>query len=976
MSNKKKKRNNPNKNTRAAENQNTAAVQETEEIKAPAEQQAEEDNIPVQSLSEMLAFAEEAEEKMRKDVQALKEEREEIVSKKTADIKEDEKKTENTSNEQADTSDKPKPIQHRMPDGMPISEAEAKRIASFEDALDRDLEAARRKKLKEEAYYKHQREMEAQKEAERIARAEKAKERQVNAAAAAKKLQEAKAALEATEKKAQEAKQAAVPKTNAVARYFNNTLLSMAAGRAVAVIVIIAIIAYGGAFIYVNSENEKFYSELETKLTGQTRLVTDASIAYDIPEFVPISLDEKRAAGLSESLADTDKDGLSDYYEINTSHTDPKNSDSDSDGLLDGRELRAELDPLNPKTDGTTSDNEVIRDTLLSGKQVVLKVQGLPKTAYSTITKLENNSIQGTPGLVGEAYEFYTDKHFDSCEITFSYANTNDKFTEGALSVFRFNDESLVFEKLTSSINASSKSVSAQITESGIYALCDTSILMQKGKTNIFFLIDNSGSMYPEEQCAGSEENDVEFKRLDFATNLIDMLGVDANYGAGEFSGSYSCIAPISSNYEDVKKKISDIRNRNQIFSGTEIAGAINSAVSEFGDIKAADKNYIILLTDGMPSVYNAAREQQAIASAASNNITVFTIGLGKYIDSKYLYDIAAETNGQFFQASNADALENIYEKIQNFMSYNQVTIEEESGKKGYIIADSGFNVLKDGIAYNNFRASFAPSGADAGLAGLIRDYYTGKLAMSAKGYTTDDGKNVEGYDISTLTTFADGRADLNSLELSVLKAYNDYLARPDKWNYRSLKGGVLHFTEDTRDFIDKSNLKVITADYEFKAPEQTGFLGFLRTITFNRIKDFTSYECVLIDDGSCQGDDLAMMNMLEWYCGLPFAQSKTTTIDFGYDGDSAFEALITELTTGRPAVISYGGSAMNAISIARDANNPDSFVIDAYDCNSPERSTRINLERTPIYDDGGISYQYTASRGSVEESLRIIISN
>ncbi|MCM1524593.1 MAG: VWA domain-containing protein, partial [Ruminococcus sp.] len=668
-----------------------------------------------------------------------------------------------------------------------------------------------------------------------------------------------------------------------------------------------------------------------------------------------------------------------DYYEQNVSFTDPLNPDCDGDGLLDGREIRAGLDPLSASTDGVTPDRDIIKDASVKGRLVTVDIKGLPQTATAAVNRLDNNSIQGTPGIVGEVYEFYSDRSFDSCDITFAYGGVDTssrEITESALSVFRFNSDKLTFEKLASSVNTENKSVTAQIQESGIYALCDTSILESKSETNIFFLIDNSGSMYPEELCANSEENDVEFKRLDFAVNLIDMLGVDANYGAGEFSGNYTIITPISNNYESVKQSISDIRNKNQIFSGTEIAGAILGAVNEFGEVNGADKNYIILLTDGMPSVYNAQTEQQAIDTAAENNITIFTIGLGKYIDSQYLFDIAEKTNGQFFQASNADALENIYEKIQNFMSYNQVIIEEESGKKGFIVADSGFNVLKDGIGYNNFRSDFAPNGADVGIAGLIRDYYTGDLSLSEQGYTTDDGKQIAGYDISGIELLTDGKADLNSVEISALKSYNEYLSRMDKWNYRSIKGGVLHYTDSTRDFIDGAGLKVITSPYEFEVPEQSGFMNFLRTITFNRIKPFEQYECVLIDSKSCEGEDLSVMNMLQWYSGLAFSEDKCDIYDFGYEGDAAFDALIGELTTGSPAVITYGGSAMNAVRIARDSNNPDLFVIDAYDSNSPERSTRITLSRTPVYDGENTPYyQYTASRGSVEQPLRIIIS-
>ncbi len=984
-----------------------------------ATEEVDEKNIPVQSLSEMLAFAHEAEADLDKaeeneiDIIVPTKKPEEKAEAKPqqpktevkpaeapkAEAKPQQPKTEakpaeapkaEAKPQQPKTEAKPaeapkaeEPKTETKPvSGPPVSAEEAARQAASEDALDRDLENARRQKLKEEAYLKHQREMELKKEEERLAKAEQAKQRQISAMEAAKKREETKAAEEAHQKAeapaAAPAPAKSTKKKNATARYFNRTLMSMNAAKGLAVALVVVLLAYGGAFIYVNSKNEEIYSDLEKKLTGQSRLVSDSSIQYEMPDTSPLSAEEKTSLGLNEGLEDSDCDGLTDYYEINVSKTDPANPDSDGDGLLDGREIRAGLDPLNPTSDGSTPDNEVIRDNTVAAEQVRAEIKGQLKTAYATVSKVNNNSIQGTPGLVGYAYEFYTDKNFDSCTLTFSYTDNqaeNKNVNESNLSIFRFNADKLSFDQLTSAVNADANTVSAEITENGIYALCDTSILSEKGSTNVFFLIDNSGSMYPEELCANSEENDVEFKRLDFAVNLIDMLGVEANYGAGEFSGGYANITPISNDVNTVKQKISDIRNKNQVFSGTEIAGAITNAVKEFGGISSADRNYIILLTDGMPSVANAAKDKAAIDAAKAANITIFTIGLGKYIDAEYLYSIAEQTNGQFFQASNADALENIYEKIQSFMSYNQVTFEEESGTKGYIVADSGFNVLKDGIGYNNFRSDFAPNGADVGIAGLIRDYYNGSLEMSREGYTTDDGTSVPGYDISSISGITDGKADLNSVELGALASYNEYIQRSDKWNYRSIKGGTLHYTSDTRAFIDEANLKVITSHYDYSAPEQSGFMKFLRTITFNKIKDFTDYECVLIDSKNLQGDDLAIMNMLRWYCAIPDAADKCNILDFGYNGDEAFDELINELTTGTPALITYGSSAMNAIRIIRDEENPDLFVIDAYDSNSPERSTRITLRRTPVYDGDTIpTYQYSASRGSVTEPLRIIV--
>ena len=56
------------------------------------------------------------------------------------------------------------------------------------------------------------------------------------------------------------------------------------------------------------------------------------------------------------------------------------------------------------------------------------------------------------------------------------------------------------------------------------YILCDGGMITADHKNQIMILIDNSGSMFPEDMCEGSEENDVDFKRLDMANSIIDHI--------------------------------------------------------------------------------------------------------------------------------------------------------------------------------------------------------------------------------------------------------------------------------------------------------------------------------------------------------------------------------------------------------------------------------------------------------------------
>lgn len=61
---------------------------------------------------------------------------------------------------------------------------------------------------------------------------------------------------------------------------------------------------------------------------------------------------EELQAGTYMTIADTDKDSLSDGAEVNNYGTSPLSADTDSDGLSDAAELSNSLDPTDPDTDG------------------------------------------------------------------------------------------------------------------------------------------------------------------------------------------------------------------------------------------------------------------------------------------------------------------------------------------------------------------------------------------------------------------------------------------------------------------------------------------------------------------------------------------------------------------------------------------------------------------------------------------------
>ncbi len=112
----------------------------------------------------------------------------------------------------------------------------------------------------------------------------------------------------------------------------------------------------------------------------------------------------------SPTVADTDKDDLSDGDEINVYKTDPLNPDTDGDGVLDGDEVAFKLDPNNA-SDGSTPIHQVVSEEALEVNKfnedfsVSLELDAsnnVNRYIKSDVSEysgmlLENRSIIGTP---------------------------------------------------------------------------------------------------------------------------------------------------------------------------------------------------------------------------------------------------------------------------------------------------------------------------------------------------------------------------------------------------------------------------------------------------------------------------------------------------------------------------------------------------------------------------------------------------
>jgi len=100
---------------------------------------------------------------------------------------------------------------------------------------------------------------------------------------------------------------------------------------------------------------------------------------------------------------------------------------------------------------------------------------------------------------------------------------------------------------------------------------------------------------------------------------------------------------------------------------GTALFDAIYGAARAFRESEG--KRVIILFTDGQDQKYRRPaeirrRQERAVSAAARENITVYTIGLGRDVDGEMLTKIADTTGGAYFHLGDIKDLAGAYSRI------------------------------------------------------------------------------------------------------------------------------------------------------------------------------------------------------------------------------------------------------------------------------------------------------------------------
>lgn len=206
--------------------------------------------------------------------------------------------------------------------------------------------------------------------------------------------------------------------------------------------------------------------------------------------------------------------------------------------------------------------------------------------------------------------------------------------------------------------------------------------------TDIVIALDVSPSMLARDFTPDRIE-----KAKSVATDFINGRPND-NIGLVVFGGESMTALPLTNDREALANFISSL-NTDMLPDGTAIGDGIGTAINTITSGPAKSKS-IILLTDGVNNT-GLIMPRDAGQLAKERNIKVYTIGIGKkgkaefpvydqfgrksyqpvevVIDEDVLKDIARETQGKYFRATDGKVLENIFSEIDQ-LEKSEISVE------------------------------------------------------------------------------------------------------------------------------------------------------------------------------------------------------------------------------------------------------------------------------------------------------------
>ena len=205
---------------------------------------------------------------------------------------------------------------------------------------------------------------------------------------------------------------------------------------------------------------------------------------------------------------------------------------------------------------------------------------------------------------------------------------------------------------------------------------------VQASGVDLMLAVDVSGSM----EALDFTLNGQPANRLDCVKAVVSKFieaRPDDRIGLVAFAGAPYLVSPLTLDHEWLKQNLDRVHT-GMIEDSTAIGSALATSVNRLRDQPSKSK-IVVLLTDGMNNAGKVAPQTAAEAGKAMG-VKVYTIGAGAKgeapvpvkdqfgnqrivmakvdVDEAALKQIADETGGKFFRATDTDSLKKIYAEI------------------------------------------------------------------------------------------------------------------------------------------------------------------------------------------------------------------------------------------------------------------------------------------------------------------------
>ena len=676
-------------------------------------------------------------------------------------------------------------------------------------------------------------------------------------------------------------------------------------------------------------------------------------------------------------LTDTDGDGLSDGYEMDTLKTDPLKMDTDGDGLNDACEVKMSLNPLKDDSKGDgVKDGDRALSYVYKDNGVTINISGKGNIANVTIDVTDSAALSKKSGLIPKLYSFYADGNASDIAVSISYTNTelaNARISEGDLVLYRYALDDNKYVAVDTKIDKSAKVVTAKLDDLSSYYVVGSkkSTGLDSKDSEVVFVLDNSWSMYTNEQykkmtgkdfSVTLEGNDPEGRRYQLTKDLVEKLDAKGvKVGISEFSGDYATVEKIGSNIDSIKKTLDGMNEHQYIkVAGTNISNAIRSGAREFS-AKAGLKT-LILLTDGSDNGDLAQQVNNIVNEMLGQNVRVCMVGFGEGAYSNDLSIITRKTGCRYFSSTDVTGLDEVFKNLEILLSDELADIDGDGKMDGFMMADNGFIVTRDGFSFGNYSSDLMTDGHCYGMATFAQLYYAKKMplrhdAIKSAGLSSY-AYNLNWSYFKDYQNLYDYKLKTNALKYVPQFGFG-YFGEQEPINMYSIKDGVINYTEDVRSKIDETGLYEYYNDKpSYKSDAQIQKYGF----SYSAMVKARLSETKIQNSANINDIDRSLFNAIyasqirqttvKMYSsgsaiGINSAVANNNTKHMTNSNDfiSLLSSRISRLEA--PVILAYfsgGLHAMNAINLVQDAKNSNHYYIGVYDGSYPGEKRYLEL--------------------------------